>query len=143
MLGTHCDGQRLGEAERVFSREIEIEDRLSIAKAAGVEVALTRPSERRIQRVMDLIVEADSAKTRREVRVPSSNIAANAEGPGIVIEVCLDERKEADIRQRHKVRCGRRGVRCKHAEVAVGGRALLPPVRSADGVAMAVRTEGV
>ena len=68
MLAAHGDGKRLGEAERELPGKVEVEDRLPITETSGVEVALALRSERRVQSVVDLIVEAVVADAGREVR---------------------------------------------------------------------------
>src|SRR5688572_20854035 len=121
MLRADGHSQRLGGADRELPRKVEIEDRLSVAKAASIKVALALRAEGRVQRVVNFIVEAVVAKTRRKVRVPSRNVAADAECRRIIVEIGLDERQEADGSERDEVLSVRNRARGKDAVVAVGG----------------------
>ena len=64
----------------------------------------------------------------REVRFPSGNLAAQTGGGGIILEVGIDQRQEADVGQADKVSGVSRLVRSEDAEVAIGRIFLLPPV---------------
>ena len=85
VFGADRDRQRLGEAADLeLARQVEVEDRLPVAKPAGVEVALALRAERGVQRVVDVVVEAVVAAARREVGLPARDLAADADRSRII-----------------------------------------------------------
>ena len=143
MLDADGNGQRPGEADVKFSREIEIGDQLAVAQPAGVEGTLAGGSEGGVERIAHRIIEAVVAVADRKVGVPAAHVAADAEQTGIILEIGADEGQEAVRRQRDEIGGRRRLPRRERAEVAVRRSILVAVIGGAEAVALAVGTEAV